>query len=194
MVQAVPKLAVFLDRDGVLTEDVPGYVLRPEQVRLLPGAAEGVRLLHDAGRRVVVVTNQSPVARGLLTEAELQALHERLRELLAAAGGGGLDAIYYCPYHPEGTVPAYTRDSELRKPAPGMLLQAARDLDLDLAQCYLVGDQETDIRAAHRAGCRAALALAGSRYGRCEDWPEPPDHVAEDLPAAVRWILAQPDA
>jgi D-glycero-D-manno-heptose 1,7-bisphosphate phosphatase len=183
-----PNLAaVFLDRDGVLNEERPGYVLRPGQVRLLPGAAQGVRLLNAAGLLVVVVTNQSPIARGLLTEAGLQTIHCRLRELLAAEDAT-LDAIYYCP----------DIAGPLRKPEPGMLLQAADDLGLDLARCYLVGDQETDILAARRAGCRAAVALETAGHN-CWNWmagPDSssdlrfPDWIAQNLLEAARQIVA----
>lgn len=159
--------AVFLDRDKTLIAD-PGYISQPDQVKLLPGAAEAVRRFRAAGYRVVVVTNQSGVARGLLTEEQLQAVHDRLRTLLRAEGAE-LDAIYYCPYldGPEAKVAAYRRKSPLRKPEPGMLLAAAADHQLDLVGSWMIGDGVRDTEAGRRAGCRSVL-LIGSNESNAE--------------------------
>jgi len=184
--------AVFLDRDNTLIAD-PGYIRQPDQVKLLPGAAEAVRRFRDAGYRVVVVTNQSGVARGYLTEDQLAAVHDRLRTLLRA-DGAELDAIYYCPYldGPDATVATYRRKSPLRKPEPGMLLQAAADHQLDLARSWMIGDSERDVEAGRRAGCRSVL-LVGSN-GRDADSHEQDsvgprkggaDYIAETLPQAA---------
>jgi D-glycero-D-manno-heptose 1,7-bisphosphate phosphatase len=147
--------AVFLDRDGVLVDD-PGYLSDPDAVRLLPGAARSLVALRAAGWRLVVVTNQSGFARGHFTEERLAGIHARLGELLAA-GGATLDAIYYCPHHPDGSAGAYRRACDCRKPLPGLLLAAARDLRLDLAACWMVGDQPKDVAAGRAAGCRTIL-------------------------------------
>jgi D-glycero-D-manno-heptose 1,7-bisphosphate phosphatase len=149
--------AVFLDRDGTIIED-RGYVRRPDDVALLAGAVEGIGRLTRAGFATVLVSNQSGVARGLFTEEDLAAVHARLQELLAERGVA-LDASYYCPYFdgPDATVEAYRRDSDLRKPRPGMLLQAARELDLDLSRSWMIGNSASDVEAGRRAGCRSVL-------------------------------------
>jgi D-glycero-D-manno-heptose 1,7-bisphosphate phosphatase len=153
----MPHRAVFLDRDGTIIED-PGYVDRPEKVCLLPGAAEAIRRLRDAGFRVVVASNQSGVARGYFDEAALAAVHDRLETLLRQ-GGTAIDGAYYCPFldGPDATVEAYRRASDLRKPSPGMLLRAADDLELDLTRSWMIGDSPCDVEAGRRAGCRAVL-------------------------------------
>ena len=147
--------AVFLDRDGTLIEDV-GFLCTPSELRLLPGAARAVSLLREAGFLVVIVSNQSGIARGYLTEETLADIHEALRDELRAHGAD-VDAIYYCPHLPDGTVSEYSRECECRKPSPGMLLRAARDLGIDLSSSFAVGDSERDVLAGHNAGCRTIL-------------------------------------
>jgi D-glycero-D-manno-heptose 1,7-bisphosphate phosphatase len=142
--------AAFLDRDGVLNED-DHFVFRPEALRLVPGAPRAVRRLNDAGYLVVVVTNQSGVARGLFTLPDVDRFHDRLRHELARHGAR-LDAIYVCPYHPEATVPEYRQDHPDRKPRPGMILRALADLPVERSGSFLVGDQPRDLAAAHAAG------------------------------------------
>jgi D-glycero-D-manno-heptose 1,7-bisphosphate phosphatase len=156
------RRAVFLDRDGVLIEDT-GFPDDPGRIRLLPGAAEGLRALRSAGFRLVVATNQSGVARELLDEATLAAIHDRLLELLAAESAA-LDAIYYCPHHVQATDPRYREECDHRKPAPGMLLSAARDLNLDPAASWMVGDRDSDVEAGLRAGCRGLLIGPGAPH------------------------------
>jgi histidinol-phosphate phosphatase family protein len=143
----------------VLTVD-SGFVDRPEKLELLPGVAEAMALLHRRGIRCVVTTNQSIVARGLCTMAMLEAIHDRLRAMIAA-GGGKIDAIYACPHHPETHhgegVPELRRACRCRKPAPGLLFRACRELGLNLAACIMVGDRASDVRAGRAAGIRTAL-------------------------------------
>jgi len=148
---------VFFDRDNTLVED-PGYLADSARVVLYAEAPAAIVRLQNAGYRVVVVTNQSGVARGLITEEQLEAVHERVKELLAQQGAS-LDAIYACPYldGPEATVEQYRRATDLRKPAPGMLLKAAHELQLDLARSWMVGDSARDVEAGLRAGCRTIL-------------------------------------
>ena len=157
--------AIFLDRDGTLIADV-GYVRHPDDVRLLPGAADALKRFRDLGFRLVVVSNQSGVARGLFTDHQLQEIHQRLEQVLAS-DGVRLDAAYYCPYlpGPEAVVEMYRRDSELRKPRPGMLLKAAQEHDLDLAGSWMIGDSPRDVEAGRRAGCRTIL-LSANGHGR----------------------------
>lgn len=147
--------AVFLDRDGTIIEPYD-YLTDLSQVQLMPTAPAALRLLQDRGFLLVMITNQSAVARGMLTEKKLLEIHDHLKQMLAEKGAY-LDQMYYCPYHPEGAVERYRRDSELRKPAPGMLLLAARELDIDLAQSWVVGDDDRDIEAGRSAGCRTIL-------------------------------------
>ena len=163
--------AVFLDRDKTIIAD-PGYIADPRQVSLLPGAAEAIRRWNAAGFAVVVVTNQSGVARGLLTEERLAEIHQRLRDLLQA-DGARLDAIYYCPFldGPEAVVERYRMDSELRKPKPGMLRLAAQDLGLDLSRSWMIGDSRHDVTAGAAAGCRTILI---DPAGRSAPRGEPP--------------------
>jgi D-glycero-D-manno-heptose 1,7-bisphosphate phosphatase len=182
--------AVFLDRDGVLVEDA-GLLTEASQIRVLPGAVEGLSLLRRAGFRLVVVSNQAVVARGLLTEAEVVSLHG---EVEAALGTPPLDGFYFCPHHPKATLPTYRMACACRKPSPGMLLQAASDLGLDLAASFMVGDRPTDLIAGERAGCRTIWVQTGQHdaplieTGEVLDPPRP-DFICENLAAAARWIL-----
>ena len=174
--------AVFLDRDGTLIED-KDYLTDPAGMNVTPGAYKAVQELRQAGYKIIVVTNQSAVARGMIDEDKLQTLHERLKATFAAAGAP-LDAVYYCPYHPEGTQPEYTRESDWRKPAPGMLIAAAEEYDLDLEQSWMVGDSLRDVEAGRRAGCRSVLLTF---YGTPPDGENPetketkPDFVCPQL-------------
>jgi len=186
------KSGVFLDRDGVIIEDSPSYVTHREDISLLPGAAAAIRALNENAIPVVVVTNQSAVARGMITELELQGLNQRVAELLAQTDGARWDRIYYCPYHPDGVVPEYKRESDLRKPGPGMLLRASRELGLDLCSSFMIGDKSSDILAGERAGCHTILVLTGPDSGSWQRWPDcRPDFVARDLGEAARRILSQ---
>jgi D,D-heptose 1,7-bisphosphate phosphatase len=181
------KPAVFIDRDNTLIAD-PGYLSDPSQVRLLDGVAEALRRLRAASYEVVVVTNQSGVARGLMTEEDVQAVHRRMRELLTESGAD-TDAIYYCPYldGPEAVRESYRRDSDLRKPKPGMLLLAARERGLDLARSWMIGDSSRDMLAGKSAGCRTILLANGRAGGR-----DGADHLAPDLIAAAELIIDPP--
>jgi D-glycero-D-manno-heptose 1,7-bisphosphate phosphatase len=183
-----PITTVFLDRDGVINEEVD--LLRdPADFRLLPGAAAAIARLNDAGMRVVVVTNQPVIARGLCSLETLAAIHARMHELLAAEGAR-VDAVYFCPHHPEthhrdpGSVAELRVACECRKPAPGMLLRAARELDCDLGAAVLVGDRSVDVQAATRAGVRSILL--GAEPAR----PPRPTLVATSLAEAASAILA----
>jgi len=148
--------AVFLDRDNTLIED-PGYINHPDQVKLLEGVAEALIELKAMGYKLIVVSNQSAVARGIVTEKVLAQIHDRLKQLLAERGAY-LDRIYYCPYHPDGVVPKYRKESDWRKPNPGMLLTAADQMDIDLNQSWMIGNSSRDIEAGLRAGCKTILS------------------------------------
>jgi len=183
--------AVFLDRDGTLTEEV-GYVNHPKRLRLLPHTGEAIRRLNAAGIPAVVVTNQAGLARGYFTEDILHATNAELRAQLAAAGAH-LDGLYFCPHHPtEGEAPFRMR-CECRKPKPGMLRQAAAELDLDLRRSFMIGDKGSDLEVAPPVGARGVLVLTGYGLGeweyRREHFRVTPDHVAKDLLDAVEWVL-----
>ncbi|HEY1187157.1 MAG TPA: HAD family hydrolase [Gemmata sp.] len=162
--------AVFLDRDGTLIEEV-NYLSHPDQVRLIPGAAEAVRRLNDLGVLVVVVTNQSGVARGYFPESRVVEVHERLIALLAERGAV-VDAFYFCPHHPKEGIGVYRVTCGCRKPKPGMLLAAARDLGIDLAGSWMIGDKPCDAEAGLAAGCRALLVRTGHGAGLSEAVPD----------------------
>ncbi len=188
------RRAAFLDRDGVLVEDAD-LLTRADQLQLLPGVASALNSLRDAGFVLAVVSNQPVVARGLVTEAEIEMIHSDLGRLILAAGGPVMDRYYFCPHHPKGTLPAYRMDCDCRKPKPGMLLRAARELNLDLQTSFMVGDRITDIIAGARAGCRAVLVQTGKHLEKPIETSEPidttvePDYVCADLSAAAEWIL-----
>jgi len=182
--------AVFLDRDGTLLVE-RSYLRSVREMRLVRRGAEAVRRLNKAGLAVVVATNQSGIARGLLREDDLQAMHRELGRRLAR-GGARLDGIYYCPHHPEAPLPQYRRRCSCRKPSPGMLRRAARDLGLDLGRSYAIGDSLRDLEAGRRAGCRTVLVRTG--YGRevaGDAAGDLVDHTAANLPSAVTWVLGQ---
>ena len=184
------RAAAFLDRDGTITSE-RGYVTRPEDVALIDGAAAAIRELNEAGILAVIVSNQSGVARGLMSEEDMAAVHAATESLLAAEGAQ-LSGAYYCPNHPNGTLERYTRDATCRKPALGMLELAIRDLDIDVAQSTMVGDQVTDVEFANRAGIPAVLVMTGKGAAHLELARERCLSVAahvSDLGAAVRWII-----
>ncbi len=183
--------AVFLDKDGTLVEDEP-YNVDPGRIRLMPGAADGLRALHAAGYRLVVVSNQSGVARGFFPEAALGAVEQRLSELLAEVGVP-LAGFYYCPHHPAGTVPAYALECPCRKPRPGLVLRAARELEIGRGRSWMVGDILDDVEAGRRAGCRTILVDNGHETVWKVGPFRRPDHRAADLTEATRLILESPD-
>ena len=177
--------AVFLDRDGTLNEEV-GYLSRPEELRLLPGAAEAVAKLNARGIPVVVVTNQSGIGRGYYGWADFEAVMARMKALLGESGAS-LDATYASPHHEAGQGEYAVADHPDRKPNPGMLRRAAEEHGLDLGRSWMVGDKAIDVEAGRRAGCRTCLVKTG--YGEAEG-AEGADLVASDLAEAVDRILA----
>lgn len=179
--------AIFLDRDGTLVE-ARHYPSRPEQLVLCAGIGPELAALQAAGFRLTVITNQSGIAHGYFTEADLAAMHLHLRRQLVRLGVW-LDAIYACPHHPDGTVAPFNTACDCRKPAPGMLLRGADELDVDLTWSWVVGDILDDIEAGHRAGCRAVLVDHGT-----ESIPATPARtptaIARDTRHALRVIRA----
>lgn len=185
--------AVFLDRDGTINEEV-NYLSQEENLRILPNAAEGIKLLKDAGYKVIVISNQSGVARGYFTEEDVQLINRKLSELIMQSGAN-IDAFYYCPHHPEGAVDKYRRVCHCRKPEPGLFLQAATQLNIDIRKSFIVGDRLSDIQMSETLGARAVLVLTGygsqEREKYCSELPCALHYIAEDLLDAARWILEQ---
>jgi histidinol-phosphate phosphatase family protein len=173
---------VFVDRDDTLNQDCP-YCAKPEQIVLLPTVAAGVRVLNEAGLPVVVVTNQSGVARGYFTEADLAAMHAKLRADLAR-GGARLDGIYACPHLPDSGCAD-------RKPATGLLVKAARELGLDLARSAIIGDRGLDMELARNAGCLAVMVPRERGRTELAGLAEKPDFVAASFEEAARWVAAR---
>ncbi|MBU0652181.1 MAG: HAD family hydrolase [Proteobacteria bacterium] len=210
------QAAIFLDRDGTINEEI-GYMDRMEKLRLIPCAAEAIRLINASGMKTVVVTNQSGVARGIFTESFVAEIHARLGEMLRAEGAS-IDAFYFCPHHPTDGRGAYLKTCDCRKPAPGMLLLAAEELGIDPNRSYMVGDTLKDIEAGARAGAQGILVRTGygeeaaadlgpdeepRKHGdmmphrvpiekagvRGETGIVRPVHIARDLLAGVQWIM-----
>ena len=185
-----PYAAIFIDRDGTLNEDI-GYVSTPDDLVLYPWAAEAVRMVNESGLLAIVITNQSGIARGMYTEERLSSIHLRMIEQLACEGAR-IDAVYYCPHHPDVGDVRYRIACDCRKPRIGMLDRAARDHRIDLKRSFVVGDKASDINLAGNAGARSALVLTG--YGRetlthPDLWPCEPEIIAENLLEAVKQIL-----
>lgn len=169
------QVAVFLDRDGVICEDVH-YMSSPEQFRLLPKVAEGIKLLNENGVKVIVATNQSGIARGYLTERDLRRIHKRMIKELERRGAH-IDAIYYCPHHPND-------NCECRKPKPGMLRKAASELELDLDRCLIIGDRQLDIDAGRRVGCRTIIVPSPETENNVDA-----DYIAKDFLKAAEIVI-----
>ena len=183
------RSAVFLDRDGTLIEDV-GYLDSLTRILLFPWTIDAIRALNRAGLPLVVVTNQSGVARSYFAEAFVQQTHRSLDARLAA-GGARLDAYYYCPHHPEGKLPEYAVACDCRKPRPGLIDRAAHDLNLDPSRSFVVGDRWRDVALARAVGARAVLVRTGTG-AIAEEQPRPDltaDAVVDNLAAAASWIL-----
>ena len=199
------RKAAFLDRDGTIIPETGARTADPD-VEPIPGAAGAIKTLRDAGFLIVVVTNQSGVARGYYTEAELAEMHSALLATFEAEGAA-IDAIYYCPHLPEGTVAEYAVECDCRKPKPGLLLRAAQEHDIDLAASYLVGDAERDVEAARAAGCKGVTVILPDQldmppldFSGERQWEHITEEIAEaaetgadaivpDVAAAAEWIL-----
>jgi D,D-heptose 1,7-bisphosphate phosphatase len=188
--------AIFLDRDGTINEEV-GYLDDLAKLKIIPAAFEAVRLINAAKMKAVVITNQAGVARGLFSEDFVKIANKFLHaEFLKE--NALIDAFYYCPHHPTEGIGSYHRECDCRKPAPGMLLQAAQEMNIDLARSYIIGDRYNDIEAGKRAQVKGVLVKTG--FGQSvlqDDGPDKltaynqPDYIAADILEAVRWILRE---
>jgi len=181
--------AVFLDRDGTIIEEV-GYLDRPERVEFFPWTIDAIRLLNRAGLAVVLVSNQSGIARGFFTDAVVEQTHRRMADMLTA-GGACIDAYYYCPHHPDGSIADFAKVCECRKPARGLVDRAVGEFGIDPARSFVVGDRWIDVRLARTVGAKGVLVRTG--YGDCEERRPPPDLqadvIVDNLVAASSWIL-----
>lgn len=187
--------AVFLDRDDTLIDN-DGYLGDPSKVKLLTGAATAVSAIRALGYRLIVVSNQSGVARGLFDEAAVEAVNQEMCRQLREQAGAHIDASYYCPYHPEAPIAEYRLDHDWRKPKPGMLLQAAADFGLDLTQSWMIGDQPRDVAAGAAAGCRTILLRDPDKGAKSADADPPalqvsPNFIVRTLADAARIIARE---
>ncbi len=185
------NFAVFLDRDGTINEEM-GYINHLDRFIILPKAIEAIKFLKRHNFKIIITTNQAGVAMGYFPESFISETHNYLINTLAEKGTC-LDAIYYCPHHPQAKVATYGKDCPCRKPKTGLILKAKKEFNLDLSKCYVVGDKFIDIEFAHNAGLKSILVLTG--YGKGEiKWVAPkhalkPNFVAKDLYQAAKWIV-----
>jgi D-glycero-D-manno-heptose 1,7-bisphosphate phosphatase len=179
--------AVFLDRDGTIIEDV-GYLSSPEQIKFIPGSIDAIKSLNQSGYKVIVISNQSGVARGHFSEDMLQTVDKVVHRGLLH-GGAHVDAHYYCPHHPQHGVYPYKQECDCRKPNTGLVKQAAKKFDIDLKSSFMIGDKATDIELGKRSGVKTAMVRTG--YGVKElEKAKDPDKIAENLAEAVKWVLS----
>lgn len=183
------QTGIFIDRDGTINDEVD-FLRNPDQLKLIPRSAEAITELNRLGLRIFILTNQSGIARGILTEDDLRGIHARLLQMLESRNAR-VDRIYYCPHHPEGSIKQYSIECDCRKPKTGMLQKAAKEYGIDLSRSYIIGDKMTDIQAGNNCGARAILVLTG--YGKteledCRKNGAGLDHVADDLYDAVQFI------
>ncbi len=186
------KPCVFLDRDGTVNEEA-GYINHPSRLKLLPGVGAAIRQLNEAGVLVVLVTNQAGVARGYFSLEVLMETLDRMTQQLAV-GGARLDGLYFAPYHPGSKDPRWVHDPDnLRKPGLGMIAKALKKHPIDLDRSYMVGDRQNDIIFAHKAGLKGVYVKTGYGLGEYtyqrDQWTDQPEHIAQDLTEAVKWIL-----
>jgi len=185
--------AVFIDRDGTINEEVK-YLSKENNLRILPNAVEGIKLLKEAGFKVIVISNQSGVARGYFKEKDVQLINKKIKELIKQSGAD-IDGFYYCPHHPEAIVDKYRQVCQCRKPEPGLFLQAAAQLNINMRKSFIVGDKLSDIQMSEVLGAQAVLVLTGyglqEREKYCSESHLALHYIAEDLLDAARWILQQ---
>lgn len=188
-----PSKAIFMDRDGTISEEV-GYINHINRFQLLPKTIDAIRLINQNDFKAIVVTNQAGVARGYFPEDLVHMVHTKMNRLLNQ-GGAHLDKIYYCPHHPKVGTARYRIDCNCRKPKSGMLEKAAEEFNIDFSHSYIIGDKYTEIAVGYKVGAKSILVLTGYGLGEFElygrQWEHKPDFVAEDLLAAVNWILKQ---
>ena len=188
----MPLPVILLDKDGTLIENVP-YSADPAQMRFTPGAAAALRLWHNSGYRIAVVSNQAGVALGAFDESALADVENRLQKMMALLGVP-LSGFFYCPHHPEGVIEGYAKACDCRKPKSGLILRAAESLGIDPTRCWMIGDILDDVEAGSRAGCTTVLLDNGSETEwRLTPW-RIPDYLAHDLLEAAEVVVAAEEA
>ncbi|MFC2143091.1 D-glycero-beta-D-manno-heptose 1,7-bisphosphate 7-phosphatase [Candidatus Aenigmatarchaeota archaeon] len=184
--------AVFLDRDGVINED-RGFINTIDDIILYENSGKAIKMLNDSGFLVIIITNQPVIARGEITEKGLNEIHEKMKNMLAK-DGAKIDKIYYCPHHPDkgfpGERPEYKIECNCRKPKTGMVEQAVKDFDIDVASSFFVGDKTTDIKAGKDAGCKTILVKTGIG-GKDNVFDITPDYVCNDILDAVKTVVSK---
>ena len=188
------QIGVFIDRDGTLNQE-RDFICKAEDFELIPGAAGAVRKLNSRGVPTCVISNQSGVARGYLTEGDLLLIHVKLRVELEKENAW-VDRIYYCPHHPTGAVPPYNIECDCRKPGPGMMRRGGRELDIDLTRSFVVGDKTTDVQAGKAVGATSILVLTGygrSSFAEIKNERISADYVAPSIVEAVEYIIGRID-
>jgi D-glycero-D-manno-heptose 1,7-bisphosphate phosphatase len=192
-VKSEKRRAIFLDRDGTVSYEV-GYVNHPSRYDIMPGSAEAIKKINQSNFLAVLITNQAGVARGYFTEELILEVHDKLKKLLSEKNAF-LDALYYCPHHPEVGESPYRKDCDCRKPKPGLLREAEKKFHIDLSRSYIIGDSIKDIETGSRVSMPGVLVLTGYGKGEYEyhssKWNVHPVHVADNLTAAVNWILSR---
>ena len=180
--------AVFLDRDGVVIQEPPHYIYRPDQLKLIPRSDDAIKLLNKNNFNVVIVTNQAGIAKGYYLEKDAIMFNQLMKEELERSDAH-IDAIYYCPHHPEATIKRYRINCDCRKPKSGMFKKAERELNIDLKQSFIIGNKKSVIDAGKDVGCKAIMVLTG--YGKEESKIKNIDYdfIANDLYSAVEYIL-----
>lgn len=179
--------AIFLDKDGTLIPNIP-YNVDASRIELEENVVEGLQLFQSYGYRLVVISNQDGIARGYFTSEAFDKVKERIVNICLALGIY-LDGFYYCPHHPDGSVEDYSSDCDCRKPKPGLLLQAAGDMDIDLPNSWMIGDILNDVEAGNRAGCKSILIDNGNETEWAKSPEREPEYQAKDLTEAARYIL-----
>lgn len=186
--------AIFMDRDGTVSHEV-GYINHITRLRPYSYSADAVKLVNNSDFLAILITNQAGVARGYFEEEMVKKVHNLLQEKMEESANSQFDDIFYCPHHPEVGKPPYKQNCNCRKPKPGMILEAAKKHHIDLTKSYMIGDKISDVEMAIKNGLKGILVLSG--YGRGEfefqsnTWKVKPDHIAENLLEAVKWILSQ---
>ena len=180
--------AVFLDRDGVITQEPPHYAHKLSQLELISRSADAIRLLNENGFMVIIASNQAGIARGYYREEDVVLFSQAVKENLAKEGAY-VDAIYYCPHHPEAKIERYRVDCNCRKPKPGMLTRAEKELNIDLKQSFVVGDKLSDIEAGKRAGCKTIMVKTGHGVEELKSNLIKCNYVADDLYDAVKYVV-----
>jgi len=189
VVMGIKNRAVFLDRDGTIIEDT-GYIDSPARITFIPGAIAAIRKLQEHGFKIIIISNQAGIARGLFSEDKLQTVDKVIhRQVLN--GGAHIDASYYCPHHPEHGVYPFQQECNCRKPHPGLIHKAEKELSIDLAQSFMIGDKATDIETGQRAKVKSIQVLTGRGREEQAQLKNPPDFTAADLSAAADWILSK---